>query len=110
MVAALGGPATSSYQYSADIATGIEQQPELPDDFVSIKAYPNPFNASCRITVSDQDIDHVDIYDITGRHVETLDMNSGETTWDASAHTSGIYFARAAANGYSKNIKIVLLR
>jgi hypothetical protein len=110
MVTALGGPATVSYQYSADITTGIEAEPKLPDEFVTISAYPNPFNAFCKISVTDPSIDHVDIYDITGRLVETLDMYSGEATWDASQHTSGIYFARAATADYSKNIKIVLLK
>jgi hypothetical protein len=90
--------------------TGIENAPEAPDKYVIISAYPNPFNAACRITVSDTNIELVEIYDITGRLVERLEVNGGEAVWNAADQTSGVYFARAGAGGYSRNIKIVLLR
>jgi hypothetical protein len=113
MVSALGGPSTVSYQYSADIVTGIDSEPELPDKYVSISAYPNPFNSSCKITVSDPNIEPVEmveIYDITGRLVERLELHNGETVWNATSHTSGIYFARAGVGDYTRNIKLVLLK
>ena len=52
----------------------------------------------------------VEIYDITGRLVERLRLNRGEAVWDAIAHASGVYFARAGAGDYSRNVKIVLLK
>jgi subtilisin family serine protease len=96
--------------------TAVDSDPVLPDKFATIKAYPNPFNAACRITVSDANnelvefVKIVEIYDITGRLVERLELDGGEAVWDAATHTSGVYFARAGTGDYSRNIKIVLLK
>lgn len=95
------------------VQTGIDDYDwdlAVPENQNIISAYPNPFNAACRITVSDPDIDQIEIYDITGRLVEKLRVNGGEAVWNAAEHTSGIYFARAEAGDYSKNVKLVLLK
>ncbi|UCC79176.1 MAG: T9SS type A sorting domain-containing protein [Candidatus Zixiibacteriota bacterium] len=105
------GPGHDLYYTASDNFTKIinSDLKELPADF-AISAYPNPFNAACRITLTDPDIEHIDTYDITGRLVERLEMRGGEAVWDATAHTSGVYFARAGAGDYSRNVKIVLLK
>jgi hypothetical protein len=91
-------------------ATFVEENPGLPESFSVLKAYPNPFNAACKLAVSDPAIDHVNIYNITGRLVERLELNSGEAVWDASAHTSGVYFARVASGDIDKSVKLLLLK
>jgi len=91
-------------------ATFVEEEPDLPETISILKAYPNPFNASCKITVSDPQVNHVNIYDITGRLVEKLELNGGEAVWDASAQTSGVYFARLVYDNIDRSVKLLLLK
>ncbi len=82
---------------------------------LALRAYPNPFNSSCRISIGDADFSAVEIFDIAGRMVNRLSINDGYTIWDGRAFdgqplASGIYFARLKTVRRSESMKIVLLR
>ncbi|MCP4581569.1 MAG: T9SS type A sorting domain-containing protein [candidate division Zixibacteria bacterium] len=89
----------------------------LPVNLALEQNYPNPFNASTTIkfSVSEATDIKLDIYDVTGRYIETLhegSINSGEHTivWDASDYTTGVYFYRLRTSGKSETRSMVYLR
>ncbi len=94
----------------------------IPVEFTLANNFPNPFNASTIITVGLQRNASVSliIYDALGRHIKTLNngpLSAGEHRiwWDGSNDTgtvvsSGIYFYRLQAPGFSETQKMVLIR
>jgi hypothetical protein len=96
--------------------TGInELDQSLPENIV-VSSYPNPFNASTLITVKGEDDADIAIYDIQGRCLTTLHMESGKAIWNAEGYSSGIYFARVENKKWmqpklaGQAIKLILLK
>ena len=90
---------------------------EIPSGFKLEQNYPNPFNPNTNIIYQ---VPHstnvlIKIYDRLGREVETLlnrNQNAGvyEISWDASAFSSGVYYCRMIADGFSATKQIVLIK
>jgi hypothetical protein len=76
---------------------------------LALSAYPNPFNSATTISISDNQPAEIEIYDITGRLITTLHTVGGQALWDASAYSSGLYFARLAGEK-AGTIKLILLK
>ena len=77
--------------------------------------YPNPFNpiSTIKFDIPIAGIVKIRVYDITGREVSVLvnsilQRGTYETKWNASNHSSGIYFVRLEANGLILTGKLVL--
>jgi hypothetical protein len=93
---------------------GIEEAQKAKDLFL-LSNYPNPFNAATLISYRLDKPGPVNlaIYDILGRKIETLidseeEAGYHEIIWDAGEFSSGLYFYKITAGGYS-NIKKMLL-
>lgn len=101
-----------------------EAKSDLVPDELSLRQYPNPFQAQGQTTIEyslpEQTEVSVKVYDVLGRRVRTL--VSGETQrsgvhtlqWDArdkqgQAVASGVYFARLDA-GQTRSIKMVVVK
>jgi len=106
------------YAYN-DLSTGIYDSGEiLPEEYSHLSSYPNPFNSSTIINYSNLEGGEIEIYNITGQLVKTLNISNrkeGQVTWDATDAmgnkvSSGIYFARAKSGGNKGTIKLVYLR
>jgi len=94
-----------------------EEKAHKPDRVLLHQNYPNPFNPSTRIRYSLPKPAHVtvEVYDITGRHVETLvdrPMPAGEhaTDFDAGGLSSGIYVYRISTSGQTLTRRMTLIR
>ncbi len=97
-----------------------------PQEFTLFQNYPNPFNLSTIIKfqipstnlgfgISDLGFVSLKVYDLMGRDVATLvngPLTRGSHTvqWDASDFTSGVYFYRLQAGGYSETKKLLLVK
>jgi hypothetical protein len=97
-----GGADTTFY-------VGIKLVPSIvPEKFSLGQNYPNPFNSMCNVKFSMCNAGNVKlvVYDVQGREVQTLvneTLKSGtyETTFDASALATGIYFYQIIISGES---------
>ena len=90
---------------------------KLPSRFAILQNYPNPFNAVTIIEYSlpEQSDVIIDIYDILGRRVDTLidiEQFAGryQVTWQAHDKSTGVYFYKIQAGGYSDTRKMILLK
>lgn len=88
---------------------------ELPSGFSLKQNYPNPFNPTTKIsyTIPSASNVTVQIYDITGRLIETLvsgqkPAGNHTETFNASGLSSGIYIYRIEAGNYV-NVKRMML-
>ena len=98
---------TGSFQYlyptfnASNIALGIQEN-QLNNQF---KVFPNPTTG--QITIEAKDIKTITILNITGKILETKQINHSVTTIDLSNFPNGIYFIRVQTKASSGIVKVV---
>ena len=111
----------ATIKYSEPI--GIEPVSiEVPEDYMLYQNYPNPFNPVTNIrfdvkakSKSQKAKIYLTVFDVTGKEVAEL-VNSElapgtyEAEFDGSNYPSGVYFCRLETEGFSKSIKIILIK
>ena len=102
--------------------TEIAHVQGIPQEYTLHQNYPNPFNPTTTILYDVPQDSKVTlfIYDLLGRQVRTLvnqDISAGfhDAIWDATDDmgrpvSGGLYIYRINAGGYSKTMKMVLLK
>ncbi len=114
----------NNYGYGViDVMAAIDYQTSsinhnnIPDEFLILNVYPNPFNptTTIRFSVEARHASLLQVFDITGRLVETIENDKllpGEHayTWDASGLSSGIYFVQLKTPFGSITQKITYLK
>jgi len=89
----------------------------LVTSFSISEAYPNPFNPTTTMTLTmpvSGEI-QVDVYNLLGQSVAILtsgykDAGTYNLTWDATDVSSGMYFVKAQADGFTKTQKLMLVK
>ena len=100
------------------LVTGIESPPvQQPKDFILSQNYPNPFNPTTKIQYSVPRAAQVSltVYNVLGEKVATLfsgmeRAGTYEVNFNADRFASGVYFCRMEAGGFSKTLKMMLLK
>lgn len=98
--------------------TGIQQtNSRIPDEYSLSQNYPNPFNPVTNIKFSIPKNGNVKltVFDITGKVIAELvkeNLNAGEykIDFDASGLSSGVYFYKLHAEGFSETRKMILVK
>lgn len=114
-----GSGSSSDYatlKYS--VLTAIEPvSSEIPASYMLYDNYPNPFNPNTNIRFAIPVAGYVKLtlFDMLGREVETLvngNLTAGtyNTAWNASNHSSGVYFYKIQAGNFSEIKKMILVK
>ncbi len=97
--------------------TGIRNTETIRPSVYLFRNYPNPFNPSTtiRFVLPLRMSVELTIYNLQGQRISRLVtgiVEAGEHAahWDASGVAGGTYFARLSAAGFSKTLKIVLIK
>ncbi len=95
----------------------VSDEQEIPTDFGFHSIYPNPFNATTKITFTLPDPAHVtiEVFDLDGRKVETVFSGQAGAgihalVWNADDASPGLYFIRLTCNEHMQARKLLLLR
>ena len=99
-------------------ATNVDDEFEVPKDFVLEQNYPNPFNPTTAIRFSLPTAESVTlkVYNVLGREVATLlsgeQMAAGRqtVTFQAQDLASGVYVYRLEAGSFEQTKQMVLLK
>jgi hypothetical protein len=98
--------------------TGIVfENSQIPSGYSVSQNYPNPFNPSTKINFSipRSSLVKISVYDLTGRIAgipvnEFLSAGTYQFTWNAGNLTSGVYFYRLDAEGFTDTKKMILVK
>ena len=89
----------------------------VADRFNLISAYPNPFNPSTKLAFSIDTPSEIrlEIYDVSGKLVDNVTNGFYQSglhviEWNASEHSSGMYFVHLVKGSKRLTQKILLLK
>ena len=114
----MGWGIINTYAAALSLLTSVdEDENKLPDDYILLRNYPNPFNPTTKIqfAVPVKSAVKISLHDVLGRemreiYISEVDAGMHEFVLDGSDLSSGVYLVRMLAENLQKTIKISLLR
>ena len=105
------------YRYKGTLPVAAEPDAPLPVSSVVLEAYPNPFRTSTtiRYTLSAPGMTKVQVFDLLGREVATVQDGFAETgtheaQWQATNVPSGVYLMRLQTGNAVQTRRVTVLR
>ncbi|MDY0081914.1 MAG: T9SS type A sorting domain-containing protein [Ignavibacteriaceae bacterium] len=105
------------YNGSVNYSDVVSVVMEVPIEFALGQNYPNPFNPSTKInySVPQSGLVSIVIYDLTGQEAATVvneikQPGNYEIEFNASGLSSGVYFYKMTANGFSQIKKMSIIK
>jgi photosystem II stability/assembly factor-like uncharacterized protein len=96
---------------------GVDPYAVIPEEYILSQNFPNPFNPETKIkfALPKSGAVRLSVYDASGKAVDVLvnqNLNPGtfEVTWNASGYSSGVYFFKIEAEGFTQTKKMVLIK
>ncbi len=113
-----GGTGNCVYRRPLNELIGIQPiSNEVPNQFSLSQNYPNPFNPSTVISfqLAVNSFASLKVYDLLGREVATLvneklQPGTYEVDWDGTNYSSGLYYYKLVAAGFTETKKMVLIK
>jgi photosystem II stability/assembly factor-like uncharacterized protein len=110
------GAYASPWKFASSL-TGVDKDPNLPDEYFLAQNHPNPFNPSTQIQygLPVRSMVRIAVYNTLGQQVAVLkgeEQEAGyhEVTFDARTMASGVYLCRMEAGSFVQVRKLVLVR
>ena len=100
-----------------DTTVGIDEPENLPEDYILISNYPNPFNATTKISLELPERSDVSlvVYDLLGRKISEIyagDLDAGhhDFIWNGDNCASGLYFYSLKTDERTTTGRMTLLK
>ena len=101
-----------------ELATAVEEDPDIPDEFEVLPPYPNPFSDQTVFEIRVPDVvkfSRLEIYNLLGQQVAVpfegaLQPGVNRIVFDATGLPAGLYLYSFRAENVSSSGKIVLVR
>ena len=112
------GNESAKASVTVQLATSVaDQSSAIPTDYALAQNFPNPFNPATHINYALPKAGHVTVkvYNTAGQEIATLvdgNQSAGNFTavWNAVGQSSGVYFYSIKADGFSKTMKMILMK